>query len=104
MNEIVESGFSPPVVESDGKRHPWEGDARKFFAELKRRHVYRVAIAIRATGKPRTVHQHDKPDDPVSDLEEREGKIAKAVVFLASDDASYMHRIELFVDGGIAQV
>jgi hypothetical protein len=45
MNEIVERGFSPPVVESDGKRHPWEGGPRKFFAELKRRHVYRVAIA-----------------------------------------------------------
>lgn len=31
-------------------------------------------------------------------------EIAKAVVFLASDDANYITGVELFVDGGIAQV
>ena len=31
-------------------------------------------------------------------------EIAKAAVFLASDDASYVAGIELFVDGGSAQV
>jgi NAD(P)-dependent dehydrogenase (short-subunit alcohol dehydrogenase family) len=31
-------------------------------------------------------------------------EIAKAAVFLASDDASFVNGIELFVDGGLAQI
>ncbi|WP_104908529.1 SDR family oxidoreductase [Nostoc sp. 'Lobaria pulmonaria (5183) cyanobiont'] len=31
-------------------------------------------------------------------------EVAKAVVFLASDDSSYITDIELFVDGGVAQI
>ena len=47
MNETVERDISLPIVEAKGKRHLiWGGmKPRNFFAELKRRHVYRVAIA-----------------------------------------------------------
>jgi NAD(P)-dependent dehydrogenase (short-subunit alcohol dehydrogenase family) len=31
-------------------------------------------------------------------------EVAKAVMFLASDDSSFITGIELFVDGGMAQI
>src|SRR6266481_2877020 len=48
MNETVHKHFPPPSVhEAKGKRYPVRPgmNPRNFFAELKRRHVYRVAIA-----------------------------------------------------------
>src|SRR5215475_8916320 len=48
MNEIVEGDFFRAVVEKSRRigHSDWGGmNPRKFFAELKRRHVYRVAIA-----------------------------------------------------------
>jgi NAD(P)-dependent dehydrogenase (short-subunit alcohol dehydrogenase family) len=31
-------------------------------------------------------------------------EVAKAVAFLASEDASFINEAELFVDGGVAQI
>jgi hypothetical protein len=47
MNETVEGDFSPSVTEVKAKRYAaWNRiHLGRFFAELKRRHVYRVAIA-----------------------------------------------------------
>jgi TolB-like protein len=48
MNESVHKHFPPPFAhEAKGKRYPARPgmNPRNFFAELKRRHVYRVAIA-----------------------------------------------------------
>jgi TolB-like protein len=46
MNETVHKHFPPPFVhEAKGKRYPARTGMNRFFAELKRRHVYRVAIA-----------------------------------------------------------
>jgi serine/threonine-protein kinase len=48
LNETVETGFSPLIIDM-AQRKSYVGwkvvSPRKFFAELKRRHVYRVAIA-----------------------------------------------------------
>ena len=53
MNEAVKGDFFSPVAdEAKGKRYRnWERmNSRNFFAELKRRHVYRVAIAYGVVG------------------------------------------------------
>ncbi len=43
------------------------------------------------------------PGDPLRRMGNPD-EVAKAVAFLASDDNSYITGIELFVDGGLAQI
>jgi serine/threonine-protein kinase len=47
MNEIAERNIRPQVADNSAPKHSWvwARNARTFFVELKRRHVYRVAIA-----------------------------------------------------------
>jgi serine/threonine-protein kinase len=47
MNEIAERDLRSQVADSSGPKHSWAWgkNAHNFFAELRRRHVYRVAIA-----------------------------------------------------------
>jgi NAD(P)-dependent dehydrogenase (short-subunit alcohol dehydrogenase family) len=46
------------------------------------------------------IHLTESPWAPRGEPEE----IGKAVAFLASDSASFVNGVELFVDGGMAQV
>ena len=50
-----------------------------------------------------SVENSSRPATPLDRLGTPE-EVAKAAVFLASDDATYITGTELFVDGGFAQV
>jgi NAD(P)-dependent dehydrogenase (short-subunit alcohol dehydrogenase family) len=89
--------------------------ARTWTTDLKDRHIRVNAVSPGATDTPgldvllsssETGQQRMKMlsnSVPLGRLGTSD-EIAKAVVFLASDDSSYVTGTELFVDGGIAQV
>jgi len=84
--------------------------ARSWTADLKARHI---RVNVVSPGPVQTpgldvfanddVKQYLKTLVPLGRIGTSE-EIAKAVLFLASDDSSYVAGAELFVDGGMAQV
>jgi NAD(P)-dependent dehydrogenase (short-subunit alcohol dehydrogenase family) len=64
----------------------------------------RSALA-RAQGADRVQSEIDRmgAGSPIGRVAQT-GEIAKAVAFLACDDSSFIHGVELFADGGLAQV
>lgn len=88
--------------------------ARSWSADLKERKIRVNVVSPGVTDTPsmREITGYDSSDEiraalSASNLLGRIGQpeeIAKAVLFLASDDSSYVTDIELFVDGGVAHV
>lgn len=82
---------------------------RSWVAELKDRHIRANVIS---PGPIDTPIIHEQPADvmkklvsaiPMGRMGEPE-EVAKAALFLASEDSSYITGVELFVDGGRAQI
>ncbi|RZK39742.1 MAG: SDR family oxidoreductase [Hymenobacter sp.] len=89
--------------------------ARTLTSDLKGRHIRVNAISPGPIETPGLNGILDNPEQvaqfkaqmasgvPLGRIGDAD-EIAKAVVFLASDDSSYVAGVELFVDGGMAQV
>jgi NAD(P)-dependent dehydrogenase (short-subunit alcohol dehydrogenase family) len=111
---VGSKGFSSNSVYSATKAAV-RSFARTWTTDLKDRHIRVNAISPGSTDTPgfsdllassEVGEQRKKMISttvPLGRLGQPD-EIAKAVVFLASDDASYITGIELFVDGGVAQV
>jgi NAD(P)-dependent dehydrogenase (short-subunit alcohol dehydrogenase family) len=88
--------------------------ARSWLLDLKARHIRVNVISPGPVSTPglaglvpaeqkEGLFAHLASNVPMGRIGEPE-EIAKAVAFLASEDASFINGIELFVDGGIAQI
>src|ERR1700691_4895881 len=88
--------------------------ARTWTSELRGRHIRVNAISPGHINTP--IFESWQKGEALTQMKEELAKsvplgrlgdpdeIAKAAAFLASDDASYISGIELFVDGGVAQI
>ena len=89
--------------------------ARNWILDLKERHIRVNAISPGVVPTPGYDHL-GLSDEQLQEFIDSQAvtiplgrvgtpdEIAKAVVFLASDDSSFVNGIELFVDGGMAQI
>jgi NAD(P)-dependent dehydrogenase (short-subunit alcohol dehydrogenase family) len=89
--------------------------ARNWTLDLKERHIRVNAISPGVVPTPAYDHL-GLSDEQLQEFVDSQAstiplgrvgtpdEIAKAVVFLASDDSSFVNGIELFVDGGMAQI
>jgi NAD(P)-dependent dehydrogenase (short-subunit alcohol dehydrogenase family) len=90
--ELAQRGAKVVIT---GRRHGALDDATESL---------RSALA-RAQGADRVQTEIDRMGvgSPIGRIAQT-GEIAKAVAFLACDDSSFIHGVELFADGGLAQV
>jgi NAD(P)-dependent dehydrogenase (short-subunit alcohol dehydrogenase family) len=111
---VASKGFSANSVYSATKAAV-RSFARTWTTDLKTRHIRVNAVSPGSIDTPglndllassETGQQRAKMIASAVPLGRfgRPTEIAKAVVFLASDDSSYISGTELFVDGGLAQV
>jgi NAD(P)-dependent dehydrogenase (short-subunit alcohol dehydrogenase family) len=89
--------------------------ARSWILDLKDRHIRVNAVSPGVTDTAGLDHLFGGGDDAAGTKDYLAGlipagrigqpeEVAKAVLFLASDDASFVNGVELFVDGGQAQI
>jgi len=89
--------------------------ARSWIVDLKDRHIRVNAVSPGTVPTPGYDHLGLDEQQMTTFIAEQNaaiplgrvgsvGEIAKAVLFLGSDESSYVNGIELFVDGGLAQI
>ena len=106
---------NPTISVYGGTKAAVRSFARNWMLDLKERKIRVNAISpgvIPTPGFYLTGLTHEQLQEFVDSLAKNiplgrvgtSDEIAKAVVFLACDDSSYVNGIELFVDGGLAQI
>jgi NAD(P)-dependent dehydrogenase (short-subunit alcohol dehydrogenase family) len=90
--------------------------ARTWAVDLKGRNIRVNVVSPGTIVTPGYRNELGLSDEQIRQMEEQAAaatplgrtgtpdEVAKAVVFLASDDSSYVNGVELFVDGGAAQI
>ena len=90
--------------------------ARTWSVDLRERHIRVNVVAPGTVVTPAYKDELGLNDEQISEMVEQAAattplgragtpdEIAKAVLFLACDDSSYVNGVELFVDGGAAQI